>query len=370
MGPAGADGGDAARESADLHGGGPHRVGSVAELLVVVGSPALGGAADDGAGVESKCVDGGDATSKSGDIDREVAVGGQAVTELTVIAVAPALGGAADDRARVPRAGGDGGDATRQAGDLHGGVDTFGGICVVGEGDSVAELTIDVPSPALGGAADDGTRVLATGTDGGDTAGEAGDLHRSGGVGVAAVAELAVVVPSPALGGAADDGARMLASCADGRDAAGEAGDLHRSVDAAGRRIDGRSVTDLAVVVVSPALGGTIDDRAGVEFAAGDQRLEGAGRILVGVGRDEVGANGQRRRPHRKGGETPNDPETGARAALGPGACIADHGESFRLSRKATRAICSRSDPSDMTFRYETGQPPRAPWRAGRSSSP
>ncbi len=127
--------------------------------------------------------------------------------------------------------------------------------------------------------------MFPPGTDGGDAGGEAVYLDGGGRVVVGAVTEPTIAVVPPAFGGAVDDGAGVFPPGTDGGDAGGEA--VH--LDGGGRVVVG-AVTELTRVVVSPALGGAIDDGAGMELASGQERLKGAGRVLVTVGRDQCGA--------------------------------------------------------------------------------
>src|SRR5437016_3443811 len=157
-----------------------------------------------------------DAARKPGDVDRGRAVGLRPVAERAVVIVAPALDPAsARERAGVGAAGGDGGDAAGKPGGGDGGQ--------AGAGRRVAELAVVVVAPALDPAcARERTAVVDARGDGGDAACKPGDVDRSESGARRPVTELAVVVVSPALDPAcARERAGVgAASCGDGGDAA------------------------------------------------------------------------------------------------------------------------------------------------------
>ncbi|MCO5319824.1 MAG: hypothetical protein M9922_00335 [Microthrixaceae bacterium] len=139
--------------------------------------------------------DGGDAAGEATNLHRHARIGRGAVAELPVIVLAPAPDrSASGDRTRMPRAGSDGGDAAGEAINLH-------RDARIGRG-AVAELPVIVLAPAPDrSASGDRTRVMRAGSDGGDAAGEAINLHRHARIGCGAVAELPVIVLAPTLDG-------------------------------------------------------------------------------------------------------------------------------------------------------------------------
>src|SRR5690606_16562178 len=137
-------------------------------------------------------------------------VAGRTVTELAVAVASPAPDGAGvGEGAGVPEPRGDGGDVAGEVAHLHGSV-----LVAVR---TVAELAGAVESPAPDGAViGKGAGVIAPRIDGDDVAGEVAHLHRGGLVASRSVAELAVEVPSPAPDGAGGEGAGVLVPRGDG----------------------------------------------------------------------------------------------------------------------------------------------------------
>ena len=89
--------------------------------------------------------------------------------------------------------------------------------------------------------------------DGGDSAGEASDLCRGRLTAGGAITNLAESVVAPALhGSCVRQGTRMEGACCDGGDSAGESGDLC-GCEAIGAGV----VAKLAVIVVAPAFQGS-----------------------------------------------------------------------------------------------------------------
>src|SRR5205807_2708850 len=127
------------------------------------------------------------------DADGAGAVGGRPVPDFAVAVLAPTFQGVrGGHRAGVRIAGGDGGDPAGEAGDVHGG-QAFGG-------GAVPDLAVAVVAPALHAArGGEGAGVVVAGGDGRDAAGEAGNVDRGRADGQGAVPELAVAVVAPAL---------------------------------------------------------------------------------------------------------------------------------------------------------------------------
>lgn len=169
----------------------------------------------------------------------------------------------------------DRGDIARETGDITG----SGGA----ENSSIpTQLAVAVVPPTFGGASDDTTSLVSTGTDGGDVTGETGHLNRSGRAGGGSVTESTPVIVPPAFGGATEDDARVFPAGTDGGDVAGGAGHLNGNV-----RVSEGPVTELGRIVHSPAFGGAPDNGARMKLASGKEGLLGARRILVGVSRDK-----------------------------------------------------------------------------------
>jgi len=157
----------AAGQPAHVHGRGSVGDGRVADLPVVVVTPALGAAArGEGAGVFAACEDARNAAGQSAHIGWSLARAGRAIAHLPVGIVAPAFGAAArGERAGVSRACRNGGDAARQPAHI--------GRRGAREQGAIAQLSLRITAPALHASAR-GQRagVIAAHRNGFDSAGE------------------------------------------------------------------------------------------------------------------------------------------------------------------------------------------------------
>ncbi len=128
----------------------------------------------------------------------------------------------------------------------------------------VSDLPIPVVAPALDAAGlGQNTSVLAARGHGLDAGSQTLDLHRRAAVLVRAVAQLASQIISPAQDPAClGDGAGVPAPCAGLRHGPGHSGDVHGH-----GAVDRRPHAELPVAVAAPAVGRTVDQRAGVVIA-------------------------------------------------------------------------------------------------------
>jgi len=260
--PTGGDGANPARQPAHVHRRVAFGGRAVAQLTVLVPSPALDPAArSQGTGVIHTGVDGSDPARQQNHVYRRVTVGGRAVAQLTVPVGSPAL----DPIARSPRAGviptgGDGADPARQPAHVYRS-QALGGR-------AVAQLTVVVGSPALDPAArSQRTGVIITGGDGADPARQPAHGYRLGAVGGRAVAQFTVPVVSPALDTAAR-GQRtgVIPTGGDGADPARQPAHIYRR-----GAVGGRAVAQLTVPIPSPALDTAARGQCtGVSITGGD----------------------------------------------------------------------------------------------------
>ncbi len=194
----GCDGGDAAGESRHICWCVSSCGGAVAKSSRAVVAPAFHGAGGEQCtGVKAIGCDGGDAAGESRHICWCIPIVGGAVTKVSPVVVAPAFDGAGGEQCTgVNGAGCDGGDATGESRHIYWCVPLVGG-------GAVAKFSRAVVAPAFDGAGGEQcTGVRVTGTDGGDAAGESGDVCWCVSICGGVVAELSVRVVAPAFDGA------------------------------------------------------------------------------------------------------------------------------------------------------------------------
>ena len=193
------------------------------------------------------------------DGDWDAGVGGGVVTQLTVDIPSPAIGLiGSGEGAGVVIASGDGLEASNAGWHLDGDWDAGVG------GGVVTQLTLAVPSPAVGlTSGSEGAGVVNTSSDGLEAdAGWHLDGDWDAGVGGRVVTQLTLAVPSPAVGlTSGSEGAGVVNTSSDGLEA--DAGwHLDGDWDAG---VGGRVVTQLTLAVPSPAVGfAFVGESAGV----------------------------------------------------------------------------------------------------------
>ncbi len=191
----GSDSAYPAGKPAHLYRGGAARCGAVAELAVSVLPPTLDPAAlGQGAGVRSPSSDGAHPAGQAAHVDRGISFHVGAVAQLAVIVISPALDPAgAGPGAGVSSPGGDGSHPAVQPADVIRGVSTiFRG--------AVAELAIIVDAPALDPAGIcQRAGVTSPGGDGSHPAGEPAYVIRGISVRIGPITELASSITTPAL---------------------------------------------------------------------------------------------------------------------------------------------------------------------------
>ena len=167
---------------------------AVAELTIVIVSPALDAATRrQRTGVRTSSGNRADAARQAADVDRRQLLIRRAVAELTIVIVSPALDAAAcGQRTSMEKARGNRTDAARQATDVDG--------CEFVCRRPVAELTRVIVSPALDAAARcQRTGVITTCGNRTDAARQATDVDGCELLRRRAVAELTIAIVSPAL---------------------------------------------------------------------------------------------------------------------------------------------------------------------------
>ena len=236
-------------------------------MPIFIISPAVGFAfAGDGAGVVAAGSNGLEADAGWHlDGDWDAGVGGRVVTQLTTTTISPAVGFAfAGDGAGAVAAGSNGLEADagwHLDGDWDAGVG----------GRVVTQLTTITPPPAVGFAfAGDGAGVVIASGDGleASNAGWHLDGDWDAGVGGRVVTQLTVDIPSPAIGlTSGSEGAGVVIADSDGLEA--DAGwHLDGDWDAG---VGGRVVTQLTLVIQPPAVGLTSgSEGAGVVITSGN----------------------------------------------------------------------------------------------------
>jgi hypothetical protein len=215
------------------------------------------------------------------DLDGNRAVGCGVIAELTVEIPTPALRPIVDHSTSVALTGTDGRDARCEAHNLNGnGTGTRCG--------TIAELAAGILTPALHPAGNHGAAVASSNSDGGDARCEAHNLNGSRAVRAGVIAELVGPIAAPALRPTVNHSAGVARSSSDGRDASTRAKVLDLNWNWADPE---QGTTEVIVVIGTSALRPTVDHSAGVPFASGDSshirrealNLNGNGAVGCGV---------------------------------------------------------------------------------------
>ena len=204
---------DVAAQAADAHRYGAVGRGSIAEHPSGVPAPAFDRTILNGATVAVARRYLRHSTGKTADVHRGRPIGSVAIAKLADIVGSPAFRTAGDDRAGVRSPRRYLRDATIKSADLY-------RCFLVGRG-SIAELAVIIVSPAKGRAVHDSAGVaLGTRRYLRHSTGKTADVHRGQPVGRGSIAELAVDIVSPAKGRAVHDSAGVAPSCGYLRDSA------------------------------------------------------------------------------------------------------------------------------------------------------